>query len=75
MASDIVKAKDLRAKSEEELTQFLRDKSEELFKLRFQHFTGQLENVARLKHVRRELARARTIASENIRESAAGKGA
>jgi large subunit ribosomal protein L29 len=64
MASEVVKAKDLRGRSTEELASFIREKAEELFKLRFQHFTGQLENVARLKHVRREIARARTIQGE-----------
>jgi large subunit ribosomal protein L29 len=69
MASEVVKAKDLKVRSDEELSSFIREKSEELFKLRFQHFTGQLENVARLKQVRREIARARTIQSEKQRKS------
>jgi large subunit ribosomal protein L29 len=69
MASEVVKAKDLRGRSQEELTTFIREKSEELFKLRFQHFTGQLENVSRLGHVRREIARARTILQEKSRAS------
>jgi large subunit ribosomal protein L29 len=67
MASEVVKAKDLRGRSEEELLSFIREKAEELFKLRFQHFTGQLENVARLNQVRREIARARTILGEKTR--------
>lgn len=68
MASEnLTKAKDLRGRSAEELTTFLREKSEELFKLRFQHFTGQLENVARLGQVRREIARARTIIAQKSR--------
>ena len=69
MSSKFVKAKDLRGRSDEELSVFLREKSEELFKLRFQQFTGQLENVARLNQVRREIARARTIASEKARSA------
>lgn len=64
MASDIAKPQDLRGRTDEELEVFLRDKFEELFKLRFQHHTGQLENVSKLKHVRREIARARTILQE-----------
>ena len=67
MASNVVKSKDLRGRTDEELQVFLRDKSEELFKLRFQHFTGQLENVARVKQVKREIARARTIVAEKAR--------
>lgn len=64
MASNVTKAKDLRSQTGEELSVFLKEKGEELFKLRFQHFTGQLENVARLKQVRREIARAKTIIAE-----------
>jgi large subunit ribosomal protein L29 len=67
MASNVTKSKDLRGRTDEELAIFLREKSEELFKLRFQHFTGQLENVARLNQVRREIARARTIIAEKAR--------
>jgi large subunit ribosomal protein L29 len=63
-SSNVTKAKDLRTQTNEELSVFLRDKSEELFKLRFQHFTGQLENVARLKQVRREIARVKTIIAQ-----------
>ena len=37
---------------------------EELFNLRFQHATGQLENTARLKQVKRDLARALTVAEQ-----------
>jgi large subunit ribosomal protein L29 len=69
MASNVVKAKDLRGRTGEELGSFIREKQEELFKLRFQHFTGQLENVARMKQVRRELARAKTIAAEKSRSA------
>ena len=70
MASDITKAQDLRSRTDEELQVFLREKNEELFKLRFQHHTGQLENVARMKQVRREIARARTIIGEKNRSEA-----
>ncbi|MCT7793112.1 MAG: 50S ribosomal protein L29, partial [Lactobacillus iners] len=38
---------------------------EELFNLRFQQATGQLENTARLKKVRKNIARIKTILSEN----------
>lgn len=69
MASEIVKASDLRNRTDEELEGFIREKTDELFKLRFQHFTGQLENVARMKHTRREIARARTILGEKTRSA------
>ena len=58
---DFMKAKDLREQTAEELELFLADKQKELFKLRFQHFTGQLENTAKMKLVRREVARAKTL--------------
>lgn len=62
--SDATKAEDLRNKSEDELAEFIKEKEEELLKLRFQHYTGQLENSARLKVARRELARAKTVVVE-----------
>jgi len=61
---NLVKAKDLRAQTEEELETFVRERRDEVFKLRFQHYTGQLENVARMRTAKRELARALTILSE-----------
>jgi large subunit ribosomal protein L29 len=61
---NVVKAKDLRAQTEEELLTFVRERRDEVFKLRFQHYTGQLENVARMRTAKRELARALTILSE-----------
>lgn len=65
--SEVVYAKDIRGQTAEELSNFLRNKREELWKLRFQFSTGQLENVARLKSVRREIARAETVRSERVR--------
>ena len=59
--------KELRAQSAEELSGFITDKTDELLKLRFQFATGQLENVARMKTVRREIARAKTIMAERNR--------
>ncbi|MEL7369060.1 MAG: 50S ribosomal protein L29 [Myxococcota bacterium] len=64
MTSDAISPKDLRDRTDDELVTFVQEKSEELFKLRFQHYTGQLENTARLKTVRREIARARTIITQ-----------
>jgi len=43
------------------LGQQLKDLRDEQFNLRFQHSTGQLENTARMKQVRREIARVKTI--------------
>jgi large subunit ribosomal protein L29 len=47
-----------------ELVEFIGNKREELFNLRFQHATGQLENTARLAQAKRELARGLTVAHE-----------
>jgi len=50
--------------SNEELDHRLADTRQELFNLRFQSATGQLENVARLRHVRRDIARILTVREE-----------
>ena len=46
------------------LVEFVGNSREELFNLRFQHATGQLENTARLGQVKRDLARGLTVAGE-----------
>jgi len=46
------------------LVEFVGNTRQELFNLRFQHATGQLENTARLGQVKRDLARSLTIARE-----------
>jgi large subunit ribosomal protein L29 len=57
-------ANDLRASSEEELSSKLAEAKEELFNLRFQGATGQLENHGRLRAVRKEIARIYTVMRE-----------
>ena len=57
-------AAELRALDAEDLEVKLRDAKEELFNLRFQNATGQLDNSARLKTVRREIARIYTVIRE-----------
>ena len=59
-----MKAKDLRLLSEGELLEKERQLNEELFNLRFQHATGQLENVMRVPQVKRDIARVNTIIRE-----------
>jgi large subunit ribosomal protein L29 len=54
----------MRELSSEELGRRLVDTRQELFNLRFQSATGQLENVARLRHVRRDIARLLTVMQE-----------
>ncbi|EKP94856.1 MULTISPECIES: 50S ribosomal protein L29 [Thermaerobacter] len=67
-----MKAKELRELSDEELNKKLRDLKEELFNLRFQAATGQLDNPMRLRQVRRDIARVQTI--QRQRELAALRG-
>jgi large subunit ribosomal protein L29 len=59
-----MKPVDIRAKSEDELRDQLRDLKKEAFNLRFQQASGQLENTARVRDVRRDIARVQTILSE-----------
>ncbi|MBO6113378.1 MAG: 50S ribosomal protein L29 [Lachnospiraceae bacterium] len=61
--------KDLRTKSETELAGDLTAAKKELFNLRFQNATNQLDNTARIKEVKRNIARIQTI----ITEKAAGR--
>ena len=58
-----MKAADLRAKSADELKTELVDLKKEQFNLRFQAASGQLENTARVREVRRDIARIKTILS------------
>ena len=64
-------AKELRELNDTELEHRLGETKEELFNLRFQNATGQLDNVARLPQVRREIARIETLLRE--REIAAAE--
>lgn len=59
-----MKAKALRELSEEELKRKLADLKEELFNLRFQAATGQLDNPMRIRQVRKNFARVKTIIRE-----------
>jgi large subunit ribosomal protein L29 len=65
-----MKAKELRQLSEGELLVKEKELNEELFNLRFQHATGQLDNVMRIPHVKRDIARVKTI----LKEKAPDKG-
>jgi len=66
-----MKVEEIRAKSNEELAQELTSLKEELFKLRFQHSTNQLENPAQINFVKKDIARVMTVIRE--RELAAAK--
>ena len=55
---------DLKAKSAEELNEELVAAKKELFNLRFQNATNQLDNTSRIKEVRKNIARIQTIITE-----------
>jgi large subunit ribosomal protein L29 len=59
-----MKAKELRQLSEGELLEKEKELGEELFNLRFQYATGQLENVMRIPQVKRDIARLKTVLKE-----------
>jgi len=63
-----MKAADLRELTAEELAAKLKELNEELFKLRFQHSTNQLDNTARLSGARKDLARVKTVLMEKTGE-------
>jgi large subunit ribosomal protein L29 len=59
--------------SEAELRQKEKEVTEQLFNLKFQHATGQLENTARLPQVRKDLARVKTVLREKVLAAARAK--
>ena len=58
---------ELKTKSDAELAQALVAAKKELFNLRFQNATNQLDNTARIKEVRRNIARIQTVITEKAR--------
>jgi len=69
-----MKATDARAKTDDELTGELDVLGKEIFNLRFQRANGQLENTARVRQVRRDMARIQTVLGERRRAAPEGKG-
>ncbi len=65
-----MKTADVRAKTDDELKQLLADLRKEAFNLRFQRASGQLENSARVRQVRREVARILTILGQRAARAA-----
>ena len=61
-------AEDYRGKTVDELKDKLNDFTKEAFNLRFQRASGQLENTSRIRVVRREIARIKTIFNKKNRE-------
>ncbi len=66
-----IKGSDVRAKTPDELKDQLLSLKKEQFNLRFQRATQQLESTARVREVRREIARVKTILTEKSRAEAA----
>ncbi len=64
-----MKARELREKSIEELRSTERDLKEQLFKLRFQAATGQVENPVKIRLVRKDIARLMTVLAERLAEA------
>ena len=62
-----MKTSELRDKSEAELQTLQKELSEQLFKLRFQRATGRIENPMKIRQVKREIARIKTLLGERSR--------
>ena len=65
-------AGDIRTKTEDELKDQLQDLKKEALNLRFQRASGQLEATARIRQVRRDIARVRTVMGERNKAAAQG---
>lgn len=68
-----MKAEDVRAKSADELNEQLLQLKKEQFNLRFQRASGQLENTSRVRVVRRDIARIKTILGQRKTAAEAAK--
>ena len=67
----MAKATDFRAKSDDQLSEELGNLKREAFNLRFQAATSQLEKPSRVREVRRDIARIKTLQSSRSRDAAA----
>ena len=67
-----MKASDIRVRTVDELSEQVDTLSKEIFNLRFQRASGQLENTARVRQVRRHIARIKTILGERRRAATQG---
>ncbi|HEX7710339.1 MAG TPA: 50S ribosomal protein L29 [Sphingomonadaceae bacterium] len=67
-------AEDLRAKTDDQLSADLVELKREQFNLRFQAATNQIERPARIREVRREIARIKTLQNERSANAARGQG-
>ncbi|MFZ0482807.1 MAG: 50S ribosomal protein L29 [Desulfobacterales bacterium] len=67
-----MKASEIKDLSMEEMLRKLDDLKQELFNLRFQHETGQLENPQKMKQAKRDIARVKTIIKQSELNNEAG---
>ena len=67
-----MKAREIREMGLEEMQRKRDDLREEMFNLRFQHGVGQLENTAKLKQTKRDIARVETLIKEKQRANQTG---
>ena len=70
-----MKAVELKTKSTDELSELLAGLKKEQFNLRFQQASGQLENTARVRQVRRDIARIKTILGQKDADQGAAQAA
>ena len=64
-----MKIRELRELSEEELSSKEDELRDQLFKLRFQHSLGQLDNAVKLRNIKKDIARVKTILKEKIKDT------
>ncbi|MGD8859161.1 MAG: 50S ribosomal protein L29 [Myxococcales bacterium] len=70
-----MKAKDLRERTQSELEEMERDIARDIWKARFANFTNQLDDTAKVRRLRRDLARVKTILTERRPSDSASEGA
>ncbi|MFQ6108451.1 MAG: 50S ribosomal protein L29 [Candidatus Aminicenantales bacterium] len=63
-----MKARELRELTDDELRSKEEELKDQLFKLKFQHALGQLENAMKLKNIKRDIARIKSILNEKEKE-------
>jgi large subunit ribosomal protein L29 len=64
-----MKSADVRAKTDDELKSELSQLAKEVFNLRFQKASGQMENTARMRHARRDVARIKTVLGQRAHKT------
>ena len=68
-----MKIEDVRSLSSDQLAETLLTLKKEQFNLRFQRATGQLENTARVRQIRRDIARIKTVQAQKVASAAKSK--